>query len=113
MQRNTGKSRSSFAGITPCNMTHSLRSPRSSSSLTTSDMYSPARGECSECTKLRDNSPDQRLRSTVVVCDLAERRLWKLLSNAECAEDQVQDVVGGCGTRDLVERTKRIIEIQQ
>src|ERR1035441_3048055 len=36
-----------------------------------------------------------------------------LLSNAERAEDQVQDVVGGGGAGDVVQGTQRAVEIQQ
>jgi Holliday junction resolvasome RuvABC DNA-binding subunit len=40
MQRRSGNARSSRAGTTPLSSTHSLRSPRSSSSFTTKDMAS-------------------------------------------------------------------------
>lgn len=36
-----------------------------------------------------------------------------LLSNAEGAEDQVKDVVAGRGTRDLVERPQRVVQIEE
>jgi hypothetical protein len=36
-----------------------------------------------------------------------------LLSDTECAENQIQNVVGGCGSSDFVERTKRAVEVQQ
>src|SRR5580693_2863198 len=50
MQRSRGKARSSPGGITPCSSTHSPRSPKSSSSLTTSDMLKSAPDAgCSEC----------------------------------------------------------------
>jgi NADPH:quinone reductase-like Zn-dependent oxidoreductase len=35
-----------------------------------------------------------------------------LLSDAEGAEDQVQDVVGGCGAGDFIERTQAAVQIQ-
>src|ERR1019366_7249472 len=36
-----------------------------------------------------------------------------LLSDAERAEDQIQDVVGGSGAGDVVQGTQRAVEIQQ
>src|SRR2546427_10316575 len=36
-----------------------------------------------------------------------------LLSDAEGAENEVEDVVGGGGTGDLVQRTERVVEIKQ
>jgi len=36
-----------------------------------------------------------------------------LLSNAERAEDQVQDIVTSCGPSDLIERPQGVIQIKQ
>src|ERR1700674_5514407 len=36
-----------------------------------------------------------------------------LFSNAERAEDQIQNVVGGCGSRNLIERPQGVVEIEQ
>jgi hypothetical protein len=36
-----------------------------------------------------------------------------LLSNAECAEDQVQDIVVRCGPSDLIERPQGVVQIKQ
>jgi len=42
--------------------------------------------------------------------------IWKikaLLSNAECAEYQIEDIVRGCGSCDLIERPQGVIQIKQ
>jgi len=41
--------------------------------------------------------------------------MWSpiLLSNAERAEDQIQNVVAGGGSRNLIERLQGAVEIQQ
>src|ERR1700674_967999 len=36
-----------------------------------------------------------------------------LFSNAERAEDQIQNVVGGCGSRNLIEWPQGVVEIEQ
>ena len=36
-----------------------------------------------------------------------------LFSNAERAENQIEDVIGGCGSRDLIERPQGAVEIEE
>src|SRR5579863_1785127 len=36
-----------------------------------------------------------------------------LLSNTEFTEDKVQDILGGCGPRDLIETTQGAVKIEQ
>src|SRR5207245_11561471 len=89
MQRRQGKSRSSREGITPYSMIQSLRSPRSSSSFTTSDK-----------TSVRA----QNVPILQVVCSF---------SDAKAAEDQIKNIVGRSRARNFIQRTQPVIKIQQ
>src|SRR6266849_2198875 len=98
MLRRHGKSRSSREGITPCSMIHSLRSPRSSSSLTTSDTW---------CLRPEDSSCKNVPTSEGIFHEVG------LFPDAKAAEDQVENVVSGGGAGDLVERAQRVVEVEQ
>jgi hypothetical protein len=45
--------------------------------------------------------------------DFLEMYRSTLLSDAECAEDQIQDVVSGSGAGDGVQRAQSIVKIEQ
>src|SRR5438445_194775 len=87
MQRRQGKSRSSREGITPYSMIQSLRSPRSSSSFTTSDK-----------TSLRA----QNVPILQVVCSF---------SDAKAAEDQIENVIGRSRARNLIQRPQPVAKV--
>src|SRR5207237_9265819 len=89
MQRRQGKSRSSREGITPYSMIQSLRSPRSSSSFTTSDK-----------TSLRA----QNVPILQVVCSF---------SDAKAAEDQIKNIVGRSRARNFIQLPPPVLTIQQ
>src|SRR5207244_12762172 len=89
MQCRQARSRSTREGITPYSMIQSLRSPRSSSSFTTSDK-----------TSLRA----QNVPILQVVCSF---------SDAKAAEDQIKNIVGRSRARTFIHRPHPVINIYQ
>ena len=46
-------------------------------------------------------------------CEVHLQNALGLLTDAKCTENQVEDVVGGGGAGDFVERAERVVEIEQ
>src|SRR2546425_9311930 len=78
-------------------MIHSLRSPRSSSSLTTSDKQ-----------RLRPDGFPPRMYQP-----LTQFSNRYLLPDTKATEDQIEDVVGSRCPGDLVERAQGVVEVEQ